>query len=94
MPSDDNSPSVSIMTPEHTSTTDACPGDSADLLDCPDTEFGGPMVPVQLRLPADLVRCLRLTAIADGTTVSKLVISCLTTGRQITKCWIASRKTG
>ncbi len=84
MSSDDNPPTVTAMTTEHTPTVYAWLGDSADLLDCPTTEFSGTMVPVQLRLPADLVQSIRLIAIAEKTTISKLVMSCLTTGRQIT----------
>lgn len=65
----------------------------ARLRDAPD-EFEGPIVPVQVKLPQDLLQSLKLHAIQHGKTQSQMVLECLTTETKITKAWIATRRAG
>lgn len=58
-------------------------------------EFGGPLVPCQFKLSAELVSSLRLLAWDNGVTMSELVQRCLTIpGEVVTKCWLQKRSAG
>lgn len=57
-------------------------------------DFGGAMVPLQIRVPQELVQSLRLLSIDTGKTVSELVLESLVNGAKIEKAWVARRKTG
>jgi hypothetical protein len=54
--------------------------------------FSGPLAPVQLRIPADLISSLRLLSYQSGRSMSELAIECLTTEAIIAKTWITSRR--
>ena len=54
----------------------------------PAHEFTGSCVPVQFKIPSDLMQSLRLLAIDSGETMSELVLRCLTTSDAVQKCWI------
>ncbi len=54
--------------------------------------FSGPLAPVQLRIPADLISSLRLLSIQSGRSMSELAIECFTTEAIIAKTWITSRR--
>jgi hypothetical protein len=51
----------------------------------------GDCVPVQFRLPSDLVTSLRLLAYQQGSTMSELVCDALTEGTPIPKAWIQTK---
>jgi len=57
-------------------------------------EFGGALVPLQVRVPQELIQSLRLLSIDTGRTVSEIVLESLTTGKAIDKAWVARRKSG
>lgn len=57
-------------------------------------EFTGSPVPLQIRVPSDLVQSLRLLAIDQDRTVSEIVLEAITTGQRVDKAWVARRKTG
>lgn len=57
-------------------------------------DFGGAMVPLQIRVPQELVQSLRLLSIDTGKTVSELVLESLVHGVKIEKAWVSRRKTG
>ena len=59
-----------------------------------DAEFTGPLAPIQLKLPADLIQSLRLAAIQGNETMSAVVLRCLTSSDAVTKMWVSSRRTG
>ena len=54
-------------------------------------EFTGAPVPLQIRVPNDLVQSLKLHSISTGQNMSELVLECLTTNATITKAWISTR---
>jgi len=54
--------------------------------------FTGPLSPVQLRIPADLISSLRLLAYQSGRSMSELAIECFTTETIIPKTWVTSRR--
>jgi len=54
--------------------------------------FTGPLSPVQLRLPADMISSLRLLSYQSGRSMSELAMECFTTETIITKTWITSRR--
>jgi hypothetical protein len=56
------------------------------------SEFTGPMVQVQLRLPSDMVESLKLGALKHRISMSRLVELHLSTGRQLQKSWVAGRR--
>ena len=51
-------------------------------------EYTGPLVACQIRLPEDMLKALRLHAINENTSVSKLVAECCSTERMIQKCHV------
>jgi len=51
-------------------------------------EYNGTMTPAQVRLPEDLLQALRLHAIKENTSVSKLVAQCCSTPRIIHKAHV------
>ena len=55
-------------------------------------DWAGSPTPVQVKLPADLVKSLKLIGFDTGKTVSELVLECLTTTATIEKTWVASRR--
>lgn len=55
-------------------------------------EWAGSPTPIQVKLPADLVKSLKLIGFDTGKTVSELVLECLTTTATIEKTWVASRR--
>ena len=55
-------------------------------------EFNGALVPLQIRVPQDLVQSLRLLAIDQNKTVSEIVLESLTSGVKVEKAWVARRK--
>lgn len=59
-----------------------------------DAEFTGPLAPIQLKLPADLIQSLRLAAIQQNETMSAVVLRCLTSSDSVTKMWVSSRRSG
>lgn len=54
--------------------------------------FTGPLSPVQLRLPADMISSLRLLSYQSGRSMSELAMECFTTETIITKTWVTSRR--
>lgn len=56
------------------------------------SEFTGPAVQVQLRLPSDMVEAIKLTALKHRISASRLVELYLSTGRQLQKTWVATRR--
>lgn len=57
-------------------------------------DFTEPCVPAQFKLPRDLVSSLKLHSIAQGKSMSDIVLDCLTSPEMIAKAWISSRKAG
>lgn len=62
--------------------------------DSASANFGGAMVPLQIRVPQELVQSLRLLSIDTGKTVSELVLESLVNGAKIEKAWVSRRNTG
>ena len=58
------------------------------------SEFTGSSVPLQVRLPQDLVQSLRLLSIQQNRSMSEIVLDCLTSGEVIAKAWVTTRKAG
>jgi len=56
------------------------------------SQFVGAAVPVQFKLPKDLVDSLKLHSINNSETMSDIVLRCLTTTDVIEKAWISTRK--
>jgi len=57
-------------------------------------DFTGPQVPLQVKLPQDLVQSLKLHAIAGNETMSDIVFRALTSEQFIGKAWISTRRAG
>lgn len=57
-------------------------------------EFTGGNVPLQVKVPSDLVQSLKLHAINRGMTISELVLECLTSEASIGKAWVSTRRAG
>lgn len=57
-------------------------------------DFTGPQVPLQVKLPQDLVQSLKLHAIANNETMSDIVFRALTSEQFIGKAWISTRRAG
>jgi len=55
-------------------------------------DFTGAPVPLQVKIPTDMVQSLKLHAIAGDKTMSELVLECLTSNTSITKAWISTRR--
>lgn len=58
----------------------------------PTEEFGGPMVPLQVRVPASVRESLKLYAIKSGQPMSTLVFNLLTTQEMLKKSWVSTKK--
>ena len=56
------------------------------------SQFSGALVPVQFKLPADLVQSLKLHSINSGETMSEIVLRCMTSADLLEKAWISTRK--
>lgn len=55
-------------------------------------EFGGELVPVQFRVPSDLLRSLKLLAADEGRTMSEIAIEAMThRGVVIDRVWVSRR---
>lgn len=57
-------------------------------------DFQGPLVPLQVKVPQDLVQSLKLHAISENCSMSDIVVACLTGERFIAKAWISTRRAG
>jgi hypothetical protein len=55
------------------------------------SEFLEPLVPLQLKLPADLVSSLKLLAFSNRESISEIALRCLTTSETIPKVWLSRR---
>ncbi len=55
-------------------------------------EWSGPQTPVQVRLPADLIKSLKLQSFDTGKSISELVFECLTTTATIERTWVSTRR--
>ena len=58
----------------------------------PAEEFGGAMVPLQVRVPASVRESLKLYAIKSGQPMSTLVFNLLTTQEMLKKSWVSTKK--
>ena len=56
-------------------------------------QFTDPPQALQIRLPRDLCKSLKLMSIQEGRSISSIVFDCLTTHQMASKCWI-QRKGG
>ena len=54
-------------------------------------EYVGALTPAQIRLPQDLLVSLRLHAIKENSSVSKLIHQCLISNKMITKAHVTIR---
>lgn len=54
--------------------------------------FSGPRVPLQVKLPDDLVQSLRLHSISSGRTISDIVLEALTTDAVVRRAWVATKR--
>lgn len=57
-------------------------------------EFTGSLVPLQVRVPQDLVQSLRLHSIQQGRSMSDIVLDCLTSSESLSKAWVSTRRAG
>ena len=57
-------------------------------------EFSGASVPLQLRLPTDLIQSLKLLAFDEGSTVSEVALRMLTTTEACPRVWLSRRNAG
>ena len=57
-----------------------------------EVDFTGASTPAQIRLPQDLLVSLRLHAIKENTSVSKLIHQCLVSKKVITKASVHIRR--
>jgi len=57
----------------------------------PAAEFSEPLVPLQIKLPADLVASLKLLSFSERQTMSEIVLRCLTSGETVPKVWLSRR---
>ena len=55
-------------------------------------DFTAPTVPLQVKLPQDLIQSLKLHSISTGKTMSELVLDCMTSGEFIGKAWVSTRR--
>ena len=51
-------------------------------------QFTDPPQALQIRLPRDLCKSLKLMSIQEGRSISSIVFDCLTTQQMASKCWI------
>ena len=54
-------------------------------------QFSEPPQSLQVRLPRDLCKSLKLQSIQQGVSISSIVLECLTSSQVVTKCWITRR---
>ena len=54
--------------------------------------FGGDLIPVQFRLPAELVKTLKHLSIEDGLSMSELALKTMTTEDFIPRVWMSRRR--
>jgi hypothetical protein len=54
--------------------------------------FGGELIPVQFRLPAELVKTLKHLSIEDGLSMSELALKTMTTEDFIPRVWMSRRR--
>ncbi len=54
--------------------------------------FGGDLVPVQFRLPSELVKTLKHLSIEDGLSMSELALKTMTTEDFIPRVWMSRRR--
>lgn len=74
------------------STAGAAAAGTSDELLTLKSEFTGTLQQVQLRLPADMVESLKLLALRQRLSMSRLVELHLSTGRQLQKQWVSGRR--
>lgn len=55
-------------------------------------DWSGPQTPIQVRLPADLIKSLKLQGFDTGKSISELVLECLTTAATIERTWVSTRR--
>jgi len=55
-------------------------------------DWSGPQTPLQVRLPADMIKSLKLQSFDTGKSISELVFEFLTTASTIERTWIATRR--
>lgn len=89
-------PSVPYPDPETPAASDPAPAPSRkrSRSTSNDAEFSGPLAPIQLKLPADLIQSLRLAAIQQNETMSAVVLRCLTSSDSVARMWVSSRRSG
>ena len=56
-----------------------------------DSQFNGPLAPLQVKLPSDLIASLKLLSFDEGCTVQQLVFKFLTTSDTVPKVWLQRR---
>lgn len=56
-----------------------------------DSQFTGPLAPLQVKLPSDLIASLKLLSFDEGCTVQQLVLKFLTTSDTVPKVWLQRR---
>jgi hypothetical protein len=59
-----------------------------------ESQFTGPLTPLQIKLPADMVASLKLLAFDENVTVQSLVLRYLTTAEIVPRCWLQRRNAG
>jgi hypothetical protein len=79
-----DSSSSSADTPEQTPRRRKRAGAAGDWSDT--------LAPLQVRLPADMIRCLKLIALENDQQISELVLQYLTSSDQVSKVWVAGRR--
>ena len=55
-------------------------------------DFTNPAAPLQVKIPTDLIQSLKLHSIANGKTMSEMVLDCLTSPEFLQKAWISTRR--
>ena len=55
-------------------------------------EWSGPQTPLQVRLPSDLIKSLKLQSFDTGKSISELVFESLTTAATIERTWVSTRR--
>jgi hypothetical protein len=96
-----SSPSSAGYRTDDTDDTDA-PADNADpeaapkrpRKAAPENLFTGQPIPLQVRLPSDLVRSLKLLSYDTNTTLAELVLQYLTTSASCPKVHVSKRHAG
>ena len=55
-------------------------------------QYSAQSVPFNLKLPADLVKAIKLNSINEDVSSSEYVLACLTSGKICNKAWISTRR--